>query len=184
MAQAQAARLLFNIALVCRQHLYLLLHLRHTGALFAGLGLRTAQHLFQCGQLALLLFALRCQQFGFFFGFKGLGRQAFSLDCGVFLARGPLGGLLLELRQALLDAQPAIHDKADFCFQPSNFGAGFVQLALRLVDVIAGSVMRLANGLQIGLNVAQIGYAAFQRVDGCFGVCLDLGLVGFAFGAF
>ena len=48
-AAAELARLLFNAALVCRQHLNLLLHLGHTGALLAGAFLGQAQGIFQAG---------------------------------------------------------------------------------------------------------------------------------------
>ena len=182
-AQAQRARLLFNIALVGGQHLDLLLHLGHAGALLAGLGLSLAQRFIQRWRLRGVLFVLRHQQLGLFFGLNRLGGQAFGLDRRVFLARRPLGGLLFQLGQALLDAQPAIHHKADFRLQPADFGAGLVELALRLVDVIAGRIVRLPHGFQVGFNVAQVSHPAFQIVDGFFSIGLDLGLVGFGLGA-
>ena len=125
-AQAQAARLLFDIALVCGQHLYLLLHLGHGTALLVSLCLRAAQGLFQGGQLALLLFALCRQQLDTFFAVFGLGLQVFKLAGRVVLARCPLGGLLLELLQPLLYTHPAIDHKADFSLQAADFGAGLV----------------------------------------------------------
>ena len=94
-----------------------------------------------------------------------------------------MGGLFLELRQALLNAHTPIDHKADFCFQTPDFSAGFIQLALGLVDLIARGVMRLPHRFQVGLNVAQISQPAFQFIDGFFSIGLDLGLVSLAFGA-
>ena len=182
--QTKGTRLFFNVALVCGQHLYLLLHLRHARALLVGLGLCAAQGFFKCWQLADLILALRGQQFGFFFGIDGLLGQAFKLYSRISLARCPLSGLLFQLCQALLDTQAAVHHKADFSFQPADFSTGFIQLALRLVDVVTCGIVRLPNGFQVSLNVAQVGDAAFQCIDGGFGVGLDAGLVGFAFSTF
>ena len=94
-----------------------------------------------------------------------------------------MGGLFLELRQALLNAHTPIDHKADFCFQTPDFSAGFIQLALGLVDLIARGVMRLPHRFQVGLNVAQISQPAFQFIDGFFSIGLDLGLVSLTFGA-
>ena len=165
MAHAQRAQLLFNMALLCGQHLQLLLHLRHAGTLRVGFGLGLAQRFFERRQLVLLLLKLSGQQLGFFFGIKTLTGQRFGLYRGVFAARGPLGGLLFQLDQSLLYAQPTLDDKADFCFQPTHFGAGFIEFALRLVDMVARRVMCLADSFQIGFDMAQIGNAAFQVVD-------------------
>jgi hypothetical protein len=93
-----------------------------------------------------------------------------SLVGGFVLARGPLGGLFLQLHQALLDALAAFDHEADLGFQPADLGAGFVELALGLVDLVAGGVVRLAHRLQFALDVAQVGDARFQRVDGLVGV--------------
>ena len=125
----------------------------------------------------MLLFALCSQQLGFFFAFYGQRGEIFSFNRRIVFARGPLGSLLFELRQALLHPHPAINDKADFCLQPADFAAGLIQLALRLVDVVASRVMRLANGFQIGLDMANIGHAAFKLIDGFFSISFDLGLV-------
>jgi hypothetical protein len=51
-----------------------------------------------------VLFQLRGQQGGLLFGLELLRGQRFDLAGGLFLAREPLGGLFLELEQALLDA--------------------------------------------------------------------------------
>ena len=98
------------------QHLDLLLHLGHARALLVGLGLSASQGFFKRGELGVLLFALRCQQFCFFFAVNGLRCQVFSLNCRIVFARGPLGGLLFELRQALLYPYPAVDHKANFSF--------------------------------------------------------------------
>ena len=182
-ARSKSTALLFDVALVSGQHLDLLLHLGHAAALLIGLGLGGTQGFFERRQLAHAVFGLGGQQLGALFGFKGLRRQALGFHRRVLLARGPLAGLFLELGQALLDTQAAIDDKTDFRFQPADFGAGFVQLALGLVDLVTGGVMRLANGFQIGLDVAQIGQPAFEVVDGFFSIGLDFGLVGLALSA-
>ena len=172
------------MALLGGQHLNLLLNLRHAGALGVGGVLGLAQRFFQRGQLALLLFALGGEEFGFFFGVKHLLGQRFFFGQRVLAARGPLRRLFLELEQPQLNALAAFDNKADFRFQPPGFGAGFVELALRLIDLIARVVMRLADGFQTAFNVAQVDNAAFQIVHGFFGIGLDAGLFRFAVGAF
>ena len=126
----------------------------------------------------MLLFALRAQQFSFFFTFDGQRGQFFSFYRRIVFACGPLGCLLFELRQALLHPHPAIDHKANFRFQPADFAAGLIQLALRLVDVVARRIMRLADGFQISFNVAHIGHTAFKLIDGFFSTLFDFGLIG------
>ena len=145
----KTAQLVLHIALVCGQYLDLLLHLGDRAALLVGFGLCPAQGIFQCGQLALLLLALRGQQLSVFFVLVGLGLQAVKLARGVVPARGPLGGLFFELLQPLLYTHPALDHEADFSFQTAHLRAGLVQFALSLIDLVTRSVMRLANGLQI-----------------------------------
>ena len=128
----------------------------------------------------MLLLALRGQQFGFFFAFHGQRGQVFSFNRRFVLACGPLSSLLLKLGQPLFHPHPAIHHKADFGLKTADFAAGFVQLALRLVDVVARRVMRLANGFQISLNVAHICHAAFKFINRFFCVSFDFGLVTFS----
>ena len=183
-AQGQRARLLLDVALVSGQHLNLLLDLGHTGALLVGLGLGLAQRFFKRRQLGLVLFGLRRQQLGLFFGLDGLGGQTLGLRSGVFLACRPLRRLLLELGQTLLDAQPAIDDEADFSLQPPYFRAGFIKFALGLIDLVTRRIVRLANGFQVGLNVAQVGDTTFEIIHRLLGVHLDPGLVGLALGTF
>ena len=122
----QGACLFFNIALVSSQHLNLLLYLRGLHPLRIGLALRGTPAIFQRGQLVRLLFGLGSQQFGFFFGLHCQAFQCFGFNGGIFLALGPLRCLGCQLQQPLLNAQAAIHHKADFSFQPAHLGAGFV----------------------------------------------------------
>ena len=129
-----------------------------------------------------LLFDLGGQQLGLFFGIHTLGGQVFGLGLGVVTACEPLGGLFLEGAEALFNALAAFDHKTDLGLQPPHFGTGFVQLALRLVHVVARCIVRLANGFQVSLNVAQIGNTRLEFVQRLVGIDLDLGLVGFTLG--
>ena len=182
-ALLQLARLFFHVALLSRQHANLLLHLHHGGALGGGVVLGFAQGFFQIGQRHGLVFDLGGQGHALVFGHGRLLSQGFQLGLGVLAAGAPLGGLFHQLLQALLGALSAFHHKADFGLQPPHFGAGFVQLALRLVDLVTCGVMRLANGFQIGLDVAQIGHARFERVHGLVHIRLHAALVGLGIAA-
>ena len=169
--------MLVDVALVCGQHLNLLLHAAHAGALFVGLGLRAAQRVFQLGQAFALLFGLGMQQLRFFFAVHGLRSQGFNFGMGIALARSPVHHLFFQLTQPLLNPLAAFYNKSYFCFQAAYFGAGLIQQALRLVDMVACAVVGLAHGFQLGLNMAHIGYTAFQVVDGFFLVGFDAGLL-------
>ncbi len=179
----QLARLLFHAALLGRQHLNLLLHLRDGAALLGGLRLRTAQRVFQVRQGLLLLFQLCRQRDLLVFRLDGVGGQVFDFCFSLCLALGPLGQLLFELQRALLGALAAFDDEADLRLQPAHLGTGLVQQALRAVDLIARRVMRLADGLQIGFDVAQVGHARFEVVDGLFRLGLEPDLPLFSLGA-
>ena len=176
-ALAQLSALLFDAALLCCQHLDLLLHLAHAGALFVGLLLRLAQGFFQVGQGHGLVFDLGRQRHVLVFGRGGLLGELFKLDRGLFAALLPLRGLLLQLHQALLGTLAAFDHEADFGFELAHLGAGFVELALGLIDVIACGVVRLADGLQLGLHMAQVGHARFQRIDRLVHFGLEFALV-------
>ena len=182
-AQVQRAGLFLDVALVGGQHLDLLLHLRHAGALRGGPCLRLAQRVFQVWQLHRLLLDLRRQQACALFGFDALAGQRLHLGSRVVLAAGPLDRLLVELRKPLLHALAAFNHEADLGFQPSHFGARFVELALGVVDVVPGRVMRLPDGFQVGLDAAQVGDARLQLVHGLLGLGLDATLVHFTFRA-
>ena len=84
-AHGQLARLVFNVALICGQHLNLLLDLNHTAALFVGFGLRLAQSFFQIWQGLGLLFNLSGQSEGLIFGLEGLFCQRLQLGLGLNL---------------------------------------------------------------------------------------------------
>ena len=179
----ELTRLLLDVALVGGQNLDLLLHLRDAGTLFVGVGLRHAQRLFQVGQGQSLLLHLGGQQHGVVFGVEGLGCQGLSFRLGIGLAGGPLRSLLRKLDQTLLHALASLDHETDFSLEPSDLGTGLVQQPLRLVDLVTRSVMGLANGFQVGLDMAQIRHTAFQFVDRLFGLSLDSQLVGLALAA-
>ena len=162
----------------------MLLYLHHGGALLAGPALAVAQGVFQVGQAHGLLFDLSGQQFGLFFGIDTSARQVFQLQRSFVLAFGPLGHLLGQRDQPLLHTLAAFHHIADFCFQPADFGSAFVQLGLRLVDMVAGRVVRLAHRLQGGFGVAQLGHARFQVVHGLQTLGTHARLLGLGVGAF
>jgi len=182
-ALVERAALLVQAALLGGQHLNLLLHLTHAGALFVGAGLGRAQGIFQGGQGTGLLFALGGQHFRLLFGAHQLLGQLLQLGFGVLAARGPGGDLLLQLLQAQFDALAAFHHKADLGFELAHFGAGLVQPALGLVHLVTSGVVGLADGFQLGLDTAQVGGARFQVVHGLGGVFLDAGLVVLGFAA-
>ena len=52
-----------------------------------------------------------------------------------------------QLRQALLHTLAPFHHVANFCLQLADFGTGFVELGLGLVDGVARVVVRLAQQL-------------------------------------
>jgi hypothetical protein len=73
---------------------------------------------------------------------------------------GPLRVLRLQVGQALLGALAAFDHVADALFQPAHLQRRLGQRALRGVQGVAGGVVRLAHGLQLGLDVAQLGQRA------------------------
>ena len=129
-AQIELAALFLNVALIRCQYLDLLLDLHHTRTLLVGFGLAQTQGVFQVGQHVGLFFNLRSQQLGLFGGAQILLGQGFNFNLGILLARGPPGGLLSQLAQALLDTLAALHYKAYLGFQAAYLRTGFVQLAL------------------------------------------------------
>ena len=58
----------------------------------------------------------------------------------------------------------AFDDVADALFEPAHLERGLGQRALRGVQRVAGGVVRLAHGLELGLDLAQLGHARFERV--------------------
>ena len=86
-ALTQSTALLFDVALVSRQNLYLLLNLRHAAALLIGRGLCGTQRFFERRQPARLFFVLCRQQLGMLLGLNGLRAQAVGFHSSVGLAR-------------------------------------------------------------------------------------------------
>jgi len=64
-----------------------------------------------------------------------------------------------------------------------DLGRGLVQPALGLVDLVAGLVMRLAYGFEVGLHMAQIGHARFEVVHGLQALGAHARHLGFSVGA-
>ena len=102
----------------------------------------------------------------------------------VLTAGAPFSRLRHQLLQSLLGTLAAFDHKTNFGFKPPHFGAGLVQSALRLVDLIARRVMRLADGFQVGFDMAQIGHARLQVVHRFVHIGLHAALVGFCIATF
>jgi len=145
--------------------------------------LRLAQGLFQVRQGHGLLFQLGGELGGLLLPHQGELGELLDLGLRIGLARGPLGRLLFQRVEAFLHALAALDHEADLGLQAAHLGAGLVQQALGLVDLVAGRVMGLADGLEVGLDVAQVGYAGLELDDGLLALLLDAGLVGLGFGA-
>ena len=177
-ALARLAKLLCGVALIGGQHLNLLLYLCHAGALGAGTGLRLAQCVFHLGHLARLLFDTGRQQAGLVFAVLGQGGERIGFGQRVIAAGLPLGRLFGQLLQAQTDPLAAFHHETDFGFQSADLGAGLVQPALRLVDLVARAVVRLAQRFKLGLDAPQVRDPGFERVDSAVGLGLHAGLLG------
>jgi hypothetical protein len=72
----------------------------------------------------------------------------------------PTGVLRLQVGQALLGALAAFDHVADALFEPADLQRGLGQRALLQVQRVAGGVVRLAQRLQLGLDMAQLGQRA------------------------
>ena len=177
-AALELAFLLLHAALFGGQHLDFLLHQRHGAALGVGRCLGRLQTSFQHRQLRIQGLQLRGQ--GAHLAFATLQRcgNLHAIGLGIFAALGPLADLLAQAADALGAALAAVDHKADFGFQPADFGAGLVQRALGLVDFVTGGVMGLPHLLQIGLGLAQIGGACLQGVGRLRRLGLYAGLLG------
>lgn len=163
-ALLQSPGLLFQPALLGRQHLNGLLHLHHRRPLLRGPALGLAHCILQRRQLQLLLLAAGRQHLGLLGGQFALLGQLFQLLLGQPAPLQPLHGLFLQLLQAQLHPAAPLDDVADLGLQARHLGAGLVQPPLGLVDLVAGVVMGLAHGFQVGLDPAQIGRARLQFV--------------------
>ena len=85
-AHTQSTALLFDVALVSRQNLYLLLNLRHAASLLIGCGLCGTQRFFERRQPARLFFVLSCQQLGMLLGLYRLRTQPVCFHSSIGLA--------------------------------------------------------------------------------------------------
>jgi hypothetical protein len=159
----QLAVLLVDAARLGRQHLDLLLHLCHLPALLARARLRRAQRVLRRGQLRGVRLDLRGQGVGLRLRLERL--RAGPLE---FLDRGapsalPLGLLRLQLGQPLLQPLAGVDDVADALLEPAHLERGVGEFALPLVQRVAGAVVRLADRLQLGLDVPQRGQLRVER---------------------
>ena len=116
----QLLRLLLQVALIGREHLQLLLDLDHLVALRISLVLRGLQRFFIAGQLSRLLLELRLEQCRLLGHLFGLFEQGFTLEGRLLGLLGPVGDLVLQLRQALLRALAALHHIPDLGFQTTD----------------------------------------------------------------
>jgi len=160
----QLPRLLFDVAAVGRQHLDLLLHLRHRAALLVAGVLRRAHGVVQRRQLQRLLLGLRHQRFGLLFGADDLLGDVFQLDAGGVAPLGPARVLRLQLGQPRLGTLAAFDDVADALFEPADLQRRFGQRALLFMQRITCGVMRLAHRFELGFDMAQLGQARFERI--------------------
>ena len=149
-----------------RQHLDLLLHLRHQRTLLVAGRLRGAHGVLEGRQLQRLLLGLRRQHGGLFLAGHDLRGDLLQLGAGRRLAIGPLRVLRLQLGQPRLGALAAFDDIADALLEPAHFQRRFAELALPGVQHVVGRVVRLAHRLQFGLHRAQLGQPRFQRIRG------------------
>jgi hypothetical protein len=161
-ALVQLARLLLDVALVGGQHLDLLLHLRDAPRCSGDLACAWRSASSWSGSCMPALRPARPASWPSLRPRRPAPPGSRVSLRRFVLARGPLGGLFLQLHQALLDALAAFDHEADLGFQPADFGAGFVELALRLVDLVAGGVVRLAHGFQFAFDAAQVGHARLR----------------------
>ena len=141
------AALLVQAALLGGQHLDVLLHLHHHRALAGGAGLGLLQRFVQLGLAHGVLFQLGLQDGSLLLRVHVLAFELLQLGAGILLARIPLHHLGGQLCQALLHALAPFHHVANFCLQLADFGTGFVELGLGLVDGVARVVVRLAQQL-------------------------------------
>ena len=177
-ARLQRARLLFDVAAVRCQHVDLLLHLADLDALCIGLSLRGAHGVLDVRLLHRLVFGLRGQQLGLLLGDRDLLGDAVQLQLGLAAPLVPLFVLQPQVHQPLLDALSAFHHVADALFEAAHLQRRFGQHALRRVQPVASRVMRLADRLQLGLDMAQLGDARFHRRGGLQHGLLDTLFLG------
>ena len=144
-----------------------------------GLGLFKSVVELGCGLCGELQLRVCCSTGLYRGGFLCLqGRQ---LLLSVLMAGGPQGHLLFKVGQALLNTLAAFDHKTNFSFQPPHLCAGLIKLALRLVDLVARRIVRLAYGFQVGFDMAQIGHAGFKLGTGFLNIFQQFASVGIGF---
>ncbi|EGF30677.1 hypothetical protein IMCC9480_1016 [Oxalobacteraceae bacterium IMCC9480] len=89
-----------------------------------------------------------------------------------------LGGQRIELR---LQAAARFDDELDLGFEAADFGIGLVQRALRLMQAVTGSKMRLPHVLEFQLDMAQLGGFLLECGLGFFDLHEKLVLLGLRF---
>ena len=87
-----------------------------------------------------------------------------SSACASACCALPARVLGFELAQTLLDALAALDDVADALLEPAHLERGLGEQPLRRVQIVAGGVVRLAQRLEVGLDLAQLGDARLERV--------------------
>ena len=166
MTLLQLAQLVIDAAAFGGQHLDLLLHLGHRAALLVAARLSLALRGLQTRHALRLLMRLRSLQLRLLFGCQHRRRDAFQLGSGFGLTSRPLVVLRLQLGQPGLRALASLDHVADALFEPAHLECSLGQLALALVQCIAAGIVRLAHGFHVGLDLAQLGDACFQRGGG------------------
>ena len=164
-AAAQALELFVDAATFRGQHLDLLLDLRDLGALLVGAALRGAHLVLDLGQLHRLLLGLGGEDLALLLGLGDLRGDVLELHLRLLGAVLPLLVLRPQLGQALFQPLAAFDDVADALLQPADLHLRLGHAALRGVQFVAGTVVGLADGLQLGLEVTQLGHAGLERVD-------------------
>ena len=166
--RVELARLLVDVAAVGGQHLDLLLHLRRrrraarccapaprAAPLRARAAARACSSACAASSSACSSAAAIC--------------AASVLDLGlrvVLAARAHCAFCAFELGQALLDALAAFDHVADALLEPARPRApASASAPCAACSSSLGRVVRLAHGLELGLDVAQLGHARFERVD-------------------
>ena len=106
------------------------------------------------------------QRVGLLFGGGDAAGDLVELGRGFFLPRRPLRVLRLQVGQPRLRTLAAFDDVADALLEPAHLERGLRQLALARVQRVVGGVVGLAHVFELGLGVAQLGQAGFQRGGG------------------
>ena len=82
-------------------------------------------------------------------------------DVTITINDDPDKALKVAAGGTLLGTLAPFHHEANFRLKSANFGTGFVQKTLCLIDLIACRVMRLTNCLELCFYVAKISNSSF-----------------------